>query len=59
MGAASDAEEALYKEITRQANALSEANVSRQVQAHVARDLAVAFRALWGGPQPGSVVVEK
>jgi hypothetical protein len=53
-----EARAAVYEEITRVAGNVSKIN-STMGQAQAVRELATAFRALTGGPQPGSVVVEK
>lgn len=59
MGKDLDAMKALYTEIERQTNALSGAGYNAQSQAGIVRDLALAYRLVDGGPQPGTSVVEK
>lgn len=52
-----EARAALYAEITRVTGNVSKLTSTRS-QADTLRELSIAFRALTGGPQPGSVVVE-
>lgn len=59
MSSQGDAMEAVYKEIARQASTL-EAGVGQTTgKAAAVRDLAMAYRFLTGGQQPGGVVLEK
>jgi len=59
MEARGEAQEALMKEITRQVSALTGKTGHVGVLASVVRDFALAYRYASGGPQPGSVTVEK
>lgn len=57
--AAEAAKVALLKAIEAQANLVTSAEGGPKYSAPILRDLAVAYRAVYGGPQPGNVVVEK
>lgn len=49
---------AVLEEIERQAKAVNSSGMNERLCAEMIRDLALAFRYLAGGAQPGSVVVE-
>jgi hypothetical protein len=57
--AAVSARDALYKAIEAQAKSVIEDEYPVIQAAPILRDLAIAYRAANGGPQPGSVVIEK
>lgn len=55
---ATDAKSVLLEEIERQAKGIKESGFNDRLKAEMVRDLALAFRYVAGGPQPGAVVVE-
>jgi hypothetical protein len=56
MASSEEAKEALYTAIVHTASMSSRHNGT--IQSAMLRDAAIAYRAVLGGPQPGSVTVE-
>ena len=59
MAVSNDAQEALYIAIKATTEQVMAANGNPAVRANVLQTLALAYRNLNGGAQPGSVVIEK